>query len=152
MNAATRWDWRKELIRSAKDKALPILANAITALRSAPEWHGLLVYNEHSLSISTTRDTPWGPVKTWADHHTYLLVDWFQHHGLGISISDANAAVEAVARDRSYHPVRDYLDSLVWDKVDRIGNWLSVYLGVAATDLVRAIGPRWLISAVARVY
>ena len=35
---AHRYDWRAELIRSDRDKILGILANGITALRSAPEW------------------------------------------------------------------------------------------------------------------
>jgi predicted P-loop ATPase len=166
LQSATRYDWRKELIRSDNGKILPVLANAVTMLRSAPEWREVLAFNEHALNISTTRDTPWGPVEKWADYHTYLLVDWLQHHGLQISISDTNAAVEAVARDRSHHPVRDYLDSLIWDKISRIDSWLAMYLGAttapeegeperhvaARQDLTRAIGARWLISAVARIY
>jgi predicted P-loop ATPase len=157
LQSARRYEWRNELILSDNGKILPVLANAITTLRSAPEWRDVLAFNEHALNISTTRDAPWGPVEKWADHHTYLLVNWLQRHGLLVSITDANAAVEAVARDRSHHPVRDYLDSLEWDRTSRIGNWLKVYLGATATEdslakLIRAIGARWLISAVARVY
>jgi predicted P-loop ATPase len=152
LRLAVRWEWTKELIRSDKDKILPILANAIAALRSAPEWCGVLAFNEHALAIATLRDTPWGEVKTWADHQTYLLVDWLQRHGLRITIADANAAVETVARDASFHPVRDYLDSLKWDGVGRIDDWLTLYLGADPSELIRAIGARWLISAVARIY
>jgi predicted P-loop ATPase len=171
LKSATLWDWYKELIRSDKNKILPILANAITALRWAPEWCGVLAFNEHALNISTTRETPWGPVATWADHHTYLLVDWLQRHGLKITITDTNAAVETVARDRSYHPVREYLDSLVWDGIGRLDDWLTLYLGAPTAldesapdeeeklapaasrhELTRAISARWPISAVARVY
>lgn len=152
LRLAVPYEWRKELIRSDKGKILPLLANAIIALRSAPEWCGVLAYNEHALSIATTRDAPFGPVERWADHHTYLLTDWFQHHGICVHAAEANATVEAVARDRSYHPVREFLDSLTWDKVGRIDDWLTLYLGAEPTDLTRAIGGRWLISAVARVY
>ena len=85
---AHRYEWREELIRTDKNKFAALLANAITALRAAPEWCGLLAYNEHALTISTTRTTPWGAVDIWADHHTYRLVDWFQHHGLHISLGN----------------------------------------------------------------
>src|SRR5262245_16669132 len=105
LKLAVRYEWRKELIRSDRDKILPILANAITALRSAPEWCGVLSFNEHALSVATMRDAPFGPVEAWTDYHTYLLVDWLQHHGLRITIAHANAAVETVGRDHSYHPV-----------------------------------------------
>ena len=102
LKLAVRYEWRKELIRSDKDKILPVLANVVTTLRSAPEWCGVLAYDQHALTIATTRDTPWGAVERWEDHHTYLLVDWLQHHGIQIHVADANAAIETVARDRSY--------------------------------------------------
>jgi predicted P-loop ATPase len=149
---ARRYEWRDELIRTEKGKIMAILANAITTLRSAPEWSDVLGFNEHTLNVSTRRDTPWGPVATWQDHDTYLLVNWLQRHGQRISISDANAAVETVARDHTYHPVRDYLDSLKWDDICRIDDWLTLYLGATTSDLNRAIGARWMISAVARIY
>jgi predicted P-loop ATPase len=152
LKRAVLYEWRNDLIRSDSNKILAILANAITALRSAPEWCGVLRFNEHALSVSTTRDTPFGSVETWTDHHTCLLVDWLQHHGLRIGFADANAAVETVARDRCYHPVRQYLDSLVWDGISRIDHWLTLYVSADASDLTRAIAARWLISAVARIY
>src|SRR5690606_24702631 len=63
----------------------------------------------------------------------------------------AGQAVEVVARDHPFHPVREYLESLAWDGVPRIDAWLNTYLGVADTAYTRAIGPRWLISAIARI-
>src|SRR5690606_16427791 len=59
---------------------------------------------------------------------------------------------EVVARERCFHPVRDYLDRLAWDGVARIDTWLATYLGAPDSDYGRAVGPRWLISAVARIY
>jgi predicted P-loop ATPase len=168
LRAAIRYEWRAELLRSDAGKILPVLANIITTLRSAPEWHGVLAFDEFALTISATRDTPWGPVATWTDRDTYLLVDWLQRHGLRIGTTDANAAIETVARDRCYHPVRNYLDSLNWDAISRIDDWLTLYLGTPTGDkkerdgnekelplavkLTRAIAARWLISAVARIY
>jgi predicted P-loop ATPase len=48
--------------------------------------------------------------------------------------------------------VRDYFDSLVWDRVPRIRGWLQTYFHADDSEYVRAIGPRYLISAVARIY
>jgi predicted P-loop ATPase len=50
-----------------------------------------------------------------------------------------------------FHPVRDYLTSQTHDEEPRLQNWLSSYLGVEPTEYTRAIGPKWLISAVARI-
>jgi predicted P-loop ATPase len=60
-------------------------------------------------------------------------------------------AVQTVARENSFHPVLDYLRSLEWDGVPRISEWLTIYLGAEATEFTKAIGRRWLISAIARV-
>ena len=61
-----------------------------------------------------------------------------------MSPDTAGQAVQAVAKDRCFHPVREYLDALEWDRTRRIDTWLS--------DYAAAVGARWLISAVARIY
>jgi putative DNA primase/helicase len=48
--------------------------------------------------------------------------------------------------------VKAYLQGLHWDGVERLERWLSNYLGADDTDYSRAVGSRWLISAVARIF
>lgn len=55
----------------------------------------------------------------------------------------------------AYDPVAEYLNSLEWDGVSRIGaateaSWLTTYCGVEDTSYSRKVGARFLISAVAR--
>src|SRR5262245_37493142 len=38
------------------------------------------------------------------------------------------------ASERSFHPVRSYLQSLQWDRTKRIGVWLPRYLGTELND------------------
>jgi predicted P-loop ATPase len=64
----------------------------------------------------------------------------------------AAQAAQTVAKDYCFHPVRSYLESVKWDGIERLERWLSTYLGVEDTSYSRAIGSRWLISAVARSY
>jgi predicted P-loop ATPase len=47
--------------------------------------------------------------------------------------------------------VRTYLNSLYWDGIERVDRWLTSYLGADDTEYSRAVGARWLISAVARI-
>ena len=47
-------------------------------------------------------------------------------------------------------PIVDYLDSLEWDGVNRIDEWLTTYLGANDTELNRAIGRIVLIAQVRR--
>jgi predicted P-loop ATPase len=145
-------DWYSFLLRDDRERIMGILANAITALRRAPEWQGALSFDEFSLRFVTRRETPWGCVEKWSDQEDRLLANWLQHHGIIASDGVAAKAAQTVARDRSFHPVRDYLDSLHWDGTGRLDDWLTLYLGVEASDLTRAFAAKWPISAVARIY
>jgi predicted P-loop ATPase len=151
-------EWRSELIRckptkdgSGEPKAL--LANAIVALRRAPEWDGVLSFNEFTLSTVTQRAPVFGGAAgaEWTDHEDRLFADWLQHHEILVPVEIAGQAVQAVARDRTFHPVRDYLDGLKWDGAQRIDGWGSLYLGVEPTPYTSAVAARFLIGAVARV-
>jgi predicted P-loop ATPase len=153
LQRAHRYDWRAELIRSdTTGKILGMLANGITALRSAQEWSGALAFDEFALTVSAIRPTPWGYSGKWDEQCDRLLADWLQRHGIRLNDNEASKAAETVARDQSFHPVREYLNELKWDKTSRIDDWLTLYLGVNPTDFSRAVGAKWLISAVARVY
>jgi predicted P-loop ATPase len=52
--------------------------------------------------------------------------------------------------DNRFDPVIDYLDGLRWDGTGRIDTWLTTYLGVADTELNRAIGRIALVAQVRR--
>jgi len=156
------FNWRDELIRAKptpgnpQGRAYPVLANAITALRHAPEWKGVLAFNEFGFSPVAVHATPWGTLPdadaVWTDHEDQLTAEWLQRHGILIDVHTAGQAVQTVSRDRLFHPVRTYIESTVWDGVARLDTWLSTYLGVEDSSYTRAVGSRWLISAVARVY
>jgi predicted P-loop ATPase len=154
-------DWRNLLLRGCARKIgdsgpiLAVLANAITALRRAPEWSGVLAFNDFSLGTVGLRPAPWGGNPTggeWTDHEDRLTADWLQHVGILVSVEVAGQAVQTVAKDLAFHPVRDYLDSLKWDGKKRIDTWLNLYLGTEVNDYTAAVGARWLTSAVARIY
>ncbi len=57
----------------------------------------------------------------------------------------------SVAKQNSFHPVRDWLKTIEWDGIPRLDSWLHTYLGVR-TDLEYAslVGKWWMLSAVAR--
>ena len=60
-------------------------------------------------------------------------------------------AVTQLCLENSFHPVREMLDTLLWDGVPRLDKWLVTYLGADDTPLNQAIGPIVLIAAVRRV-
>ena len=104
---------------------------------------------------SSDKRPPWGdepPDSPWTDHHESLRRVWFQSEGINPAAGDVGRAVQAAARHNSFHPVRDYFDALVWDGVPRLDTWLIDYFHAEDSPYIRAIGPRYLISSVARIY
>src|SRR5262245_42136804 len=59
--------------------------------------------------------------------------------------------IEVDAREASFHPVCDYLDSLKWDGTARIDKWLVTYGGAEDTDYLRAVSKLTLLAAARRV-
>jgi hypothetical protein len=152
--------WKKDLLRSkppmnnTEGRILPVLANAIAAFRHAPEWGGVLAFNEFALGTVALKSTPWGivPKGEWTDHEDCRAAEWLQKQGILVSVDIAGQAVQTAARDHPFHPVKAYLEGLRWDGVDRLDHWLAAYLGAEDEDYSRAVGSRWLISAVARIF
>lgn len=149
-------DWRTSLITDRSGKPKPLLANAIAALRQSPEWTGVLTFNEFSLATVTAKPAPLSgtsqPGPEWTDHEDRLTANWLQHCGILVSAETAGQAVQVVARDNPFHPVRNYLERLKWDRTKRIDDWLVLYLGADPSDYVRAVGAKWLIGGVARIF
>ena len=62
-----------------------------------------------------------------------------------------HTVITTEAHAAAIHPVRIYLDALVWDGVSRLDTWLVAYAGAADSAYVRAVGALPLIAAVRRV-
>ena len=88
----------------------------------------------------------WTP-QQWTDRDDALTADWLQHQDISVTVNVAAVAAETVAKDHSFHPIRDYLDSLVWDGVERIANFAASYLGAEATPYHSAVSRCLFISA-----
>ncbi len=152
--------WKKDLLRSkpvmntTEGRILPVLANAISAFRHAPAWGGVLACNEFGFGTVALKPPPWGAVPRgeWTDHEDRLAAEWLQRQGILVSVEVAGQAVQTAARDHTFHPVKTYLQRLHWDGVERLDGWLSTYLGVEDAEYSRAVGSRWMISAVARIF
>jgi hypothetical protein len=148
-------DWHDVLIHGKKGKPANVLANVITALSYADEWHGLLSFNEFTSEVVTQRPTPWKTPagSKWTDTDDSRCAAWLQREEHILAGSKVVAeAVQVVARDHSFHPVRTYLKGLQWDNQPRIDTWLTTYLGVENNKYSRAVGRCWLISAVTRIF
>src|SRR5215469_86939 len=148
------WAHISELMITTRDGAAKaVLANAITVLHYASEWDGVLAFNEFTLHVTTKKSAPWERKAgtNWSDYDDSKTAEWLQHSGIMVSSKVAAEAVQTVARENSFHPVKDYLSTVKWDQKMRLDSWLSTYMGVEQSTFTSTVGARWLISAVARI-
>lgn len=72
-------------------------------------------------------------------------------YGISSSLKiDDSIAIEV--QRNSFHPIRKYLEDLIWDNEKRIDTLLIDYFGVEDTEYTRAVIRKSLCAAVARVF
>jgi predicted P-loop ATPase len=150
-----RADWPHLLLTNRYGNPTACLQNALVALRHAPEWQGVLQFDESALQVVAKAQPPWDSRPApfaWRDDDDVRTAAWMQQHGIMVSKEVAGQAVQTAAREFPFHPIRDYLNGLKWDKIPRIDDWLTLYLGVDPSEYTRAVGAKWLIGAVGRVF
>jgi hypothetical protein len=148
--------WTDELILDTKGGVRPVLSNFILFLRHHPQWQGVLGFDLFASRVLIHKCPPWGPEAPdapWTDHHESCCRVWFQNEDIiKAGQDDIGRAVQAAARANPFHPVVEFLDALHWDETPRLDTWLITYFHAQDSPYVRAIGPRYLISAVARIF
>jgi putative DNA primase/helicase len=151
--------WKKNLLRKGKKgEPLAVLANVVLALKEAPQLQGMLSYNAHALCKIILKRPPWEKItgdswtpRRWVDQDDRELCIWLQRNiGLMVNHRLAAEGADTVAIAKSFYPLQEYFRKLEWDGKPRIDDWLVTYLGAKATPFTKAIGPRYLISCVAR--
>jgi len=153
-------EWLHECLLTDSGKLVANLANALLALRRDPAFAGLFAYDQmlcapvlmRPLGDDATEGGEFTP-RAVTDVDISRMQELIQKIALIRLPKDiVHQAVDVVADDRRFHPVRDYLDGLVWDSVARLQTWLSCYLGAKRTSYSETIGKLFLVSMVARIY
>jgi predicted P-loop ATPase len=151
--------WRSLLLRNEDGKLITCYENVALFLENSPEWAGALGYNEFTGGHVVLRQSPASvePGKEIEDYFDIEVTRWLERMHLMARPDIVRKVVDAIARRNSFHPVRDYLESLpAWDGVKRISTWLIDYCGVESSDnepnnYAMAVGEKFLISAIARI-
>jgi putative DNA primase/helicase len=129
------------------------MSNVELILGNDERWKGVISYSAFSSKIVKLRSAPYGgSAADWADIDDTRVMKWLaQEYNLRVKPSSVIEAVSVVAHDHAFHPVREYLHAVEWDRVPRLDTWLTDIMGVVPTEYVAKVGKRWMISAVARV-
>ena len=158
-------EWLAHCQRNSEGNLRSNLANALVALREAPELQELFSYDEMLRAPLLMKSVPGAgapdpigaapsdlprPVR---DVDVTAVQEWLQRAGLStVSKDTTHQAVDLCASERAFHPVRQYLNGLRWDGERRLLGWLNAYLGVDHGKYATGIGTMFMIAMVARVF
>lgn len=146
------------LLADDKGQYKPVLANVAYVLVHDSAWRGKLKHNEFSKQIEWRERPAWRSEQLNEglevdNRDTACLGVWFSS-ALHVrwEVSDDKLWRALAAAATPYHPVRDYLDSLVWDGEKRLERILIDTAGAPENPYTRAVGKATLIGAVNRIY
>lgn len=88
--------------------------------------------------------------KDWPDFYAYME-KWNFMTGKRKENGQLENAVLSVAREREFHPIKSYLESLEWDGVERLDTMFVRWLGAEDNELNREVTRLWMIAAVDRI-
>lgn len=158
--------WRQKLRRTDKGKLVECFQNVALFLQHHERWKDCLAFDEFRDTIVIRKqpdDVPGFREGEWQDIHTLRLGAWLaDQEDFTVKGQDAlhNGLVLA-SRERGFHPVREWLEQLVWDKTPRLDTWLADFAGIEicrilngdeAKRYVARVGRYFLTAMVARVF
>lgn len=146
--------WKFKFIYNDSGEIKADIGNATLVLEHDPRWRGVLGHCDFSYRVLKRSLPPFAnsSLGEWTDADTDRLRIWLaENYRFTPKTADALGAVVVVAEANNFHPVREYLTGLVWDRVPRLERWLHSYMGAEASAYSALAGKMFLIGAVARV-
>jgi len=151
--------WEDQLQLNKHGAVKASLYNCLTIIRMHKGLHNRLAFCELTQTTHIMRPLPWmaeQPIpkygKRWDDLDTLKLCEWLAMNYGEFPKTLVDDTVHTVALDHSWHPIRDFLNSLNWDGEPRLDRWLVSTGGAEDCSYVRNASAKTMIGAVARVY
>ena len=144
---------REQLITTDKGAVKQCIRNVVTVLENDPKFKGAIRYNMMTDRNDIVKDLGWyreSPVLTDSDiDHIMLYLE--ENYSLTTE-KKIKSAINVVAMENKYHPIQEKLNSLVWDKKERIKDVLYHFLGADRNVYVYEAMKVLLLGAISRVF
>lgn len=153
-------DWMTQLETDRKGRIYGKLNNIILLIQHDPKLEGLVGLNELSGSTMLIKDSWWRECTDkkngvwWNKYDDLHLRNYLEGKYEGLEVSDQriNDAINFVAYQNRFHPIKTYLNTLEWDGVPRLETMLHRHLGVKRDAYTDSVSRKVLCGAVARVF
>ena len=144
---------RSSLETNDKGAVKNTIANYVTVFTQDPLLKGAIRFNLLTERIDIVGDLGWhrsSTILTDMDlHHLQYFCE--QKYGLS-SDKKMRSALNVVANNNCFHPIRQRLESLIWDGVPRIRSCLHHFLGAEEDDYTEEVFRHVLLGAIRRVF
>lgn len=148
-------DWVKKFEYTEQGKLRSTISNFLLIIENEPLLKGKIAYNEFSNRAVVIGKLPWRNEKNksdWTDSDDSGLREFIEkYYGIS-SIAKCADALAISFEKHSFHPVRDYLNSLSWDGSKRIETLFIDYLGAENCNYVKIITKKVIVAAVGRAF
>ena len=151
----TTEDVNNMLEHTDKGRTKQTIRNCVTVLQKDPVLKKAIKRNELSGRIDIVKEVPWerrnnSPTVTDTDENNLKM--YLEENYELTSERVIKAGVDIVSNENKYHPIRDYLESLVWDGVPRIENMLPHFLGAEKSKYTIGVMKMHMLAAISRIY
>lgn len=145
--------WQTALELDKQGKIKDTLDNIVLIIQNDLELQSL-AFNKHRDGIDARNGLPWNQIKEgWNDSDNAALKVYLSNKYGVYSPTKTKDAILAVAAERAYHPIKEYLDNLPsWDGIDRVETLLVDYFGATDNSYTSAVTRKTMVAAVARIY
>lgn len=132
----------------------PCLANISKILEHDSQWRGVIAYNEFADETVKLKPPPYARKlddMAWTGQDDALTTVWItDKYGFAPSMGDVGQAVQMCAKSNGFNPVQDYINSLQWDGISRVDDWITDFIGAPKTDYISRVSRWFLMGMVAR--
>ena len=146
-------DIRADLARNDKGNTCQTINNCMLVFQRDPLLKGAIRKNELSGKIDIVGNLGWQRTSSSLTDTDVYQIHWCLEKNYGLKNDrNINKAMNIVASENRYHPIRDCLEKLKWDGQPRIDNLLPRYLGADHDDYTKEIMRLLMMAAIRRVY
>lgn len=154
-------DWHKKLSMTTSKGQPPKIkvsfANIILILQNEIDLQ-LLKRNLFTHKETWGCDTPWGykagRERSSGNDDLIQVKSWlFENFGFDAPVNVIEEALLFITLQNTFHPVKDYLESLEWDGVPRVEKAFFTYLGSKMPKTyLRAVSRKFFLALIKRIY
>ncbi|QAA31231.1 virulence-associated E family protein [Clostridium manihotivorum] len=148
--------WLALLSYSKQGQIKATIDNVKIILENDPNIKDKLAYNEFSYRNTIKGKLPWNnenKIRFWNDNDEAGIRHYLEKvYDITRATQVINDALILIFNQNKFHPVRDYLNSLIWDKRERVETVLIDYFGVEDNVYTRAASRIFICGAVERIF